>query len=112
MLPGEADVPFLRPDVADGEAEDVAAVELRVGEEDLAALVDAAQDLRVQVVEYFLMNAGWREAEADERERHWRQNLPIRFGADPVGELPRESAVGADADGKAGGSEAADDHPQ
>src|SRR3954468_21686728 len=111
-LPCAPDVPLLRSDVADGEAEDVAAIELRVREEHLAGGVDSLEDLRVQVVEYFLMNAGWREAEADEREWDRRDDLPIRIGMHPVGELSREGAVWADAGGAPLRSEATNDHPQ
>src|SRR6185436_14246630 len=75
-VPGALHVVLGRAEVSHREPQDVAAVELRVGEEDLAASVDALEECRVVLVRALA-------AEADDREGPRRAELPARLAADP-----------------------------
>ena len=104
-------MPLLRSNVADGETEDVAPVELRVREKHFAAGVHGGENAGVHLIECFFMNAGRRVAEADEREGNRGDDFPLGLIPHPRGELAREDAVAADARREASRAEATNDHP-
>src|SRR5262249_44433728 len=88
-VPGEAHVLLGRTEVADREAEDIAAVDLRVREEDFAGRVDTLEETLVLLVRSL-------EAEADEREVPRRDDFPAWLGSHPFLEERGEPHVLAD----------------
>jgi len=84
--------------VADRQAQDVAPVESRVRDEDLAAAVGALEERLVLLVAAVL-------SEANDRERPGRAQLPARLVADPPLEQRGELDRAADALLQAGAAE-------
>lgn len=99
--PCPGDVTFFRTQVAHGQADREPAGQSGVRQEDLARPVDGGHDPGVQLVEPGVHgrigrgpgHPGWPEPEADRREWHRRESLPVRVGVDPLGELGRQGEV-------------------
>ena len=110
-------MPLFGPDVTDGEAEGIRAVELRVREEDLAGGVDGVEQAFVQGVEIIVARAAGRaalgtRAEADDAERNRRQALEAWTFVHPSCEPLREPDVLGEALADAVGSEVAQHGPE
>src|SRR5262245_4588940 len=93
-------------EVADGETERVAAVQLGVREKHLTRTVHFIEYSRVLVV------AAVAQAETDDAERHWRRAFELGARVDPRHERARELHVAREMCAQSLGAEVADHHPE